>query len=47
MESKVVEDADELPGKLHEAIEGIGRIIRRLGERLKQAEKGSWKEMWL
>jgi hypothetical protein len=30
-----------LPGKLREAIEGIGRGIRRLGERLKQAKEGS------
>jgi len=30
-----------LPGKLHEAIEGIGRGIRRLGHRLKQAKEGS------
>gem|GEM_PF-6438105 len=30
-----------LPGKLHEAIEGIGRGIRMLGHRLKGAKKGS------
>lgn len=30
-----------LPGKLHEAIEGIGRGIRRLGDRLKQTKEGS------
>jgi len=30
-----------LPGKLREAMEGIGRGIRRLGERLKQAKEGS------
>jgi hypothetical protein len=30
-----------LPGKLREAIEGIGRGIRSLGERLKQTNEGS------
>jgi len=30
-----------LPGKLREAIDGIGRGIRKLGERLKQAKEGS------
>ena len=30
-----------LPGKLREAIEGIGRGIRSLGERLKQTKEGS------
>jgi len=30
-----------VPGKLREAIDGIGRGIRELGERLKQAKEGS------
>ena len=41
MALKGVEDAHELPGKLREAIDGIGRGIRRLGDRLKQAKEGS------
>jgi len=35
-----------LPGKLREAIDGIGRRIRRLGHRLKQAKEGSCNETW-
>jgi len=30
-----------LPGKLREAIDGIGRGIRRPGHRLKQTKEGS------
>jgi hypothetical protein len=41
MELEGIEDAHKLPGKLREAIEGIGLGIRRLGERLKQVKEGS------
>ena len=41
MEFKGTEGARKLPGKLRQAIDGIGRGIRRLGDRLKQAKEGS------
>jgi len=41
MELEGIEDTHKLPGKLREAIDGIGRGIRRLGHRLKQAKEGS------
>jgi len=41
MEFKGIEGAHKLLGKLREAIDGIGRGIRRLGHRLKQAKEGS------
>ena len=45
MELEGIEDAHKLAGKLGEAIDDIGRGIRRLGDRLKQTKEGSWNEM--
>jgi len=41
MELKGIEHAHKLPGKLREALKGLGRGIKKLGTRFKQAKEGS------